>query len=1050
MNRSSGYREKGDGSKTGRRRLDKKEDEIIPIPEFDYSDLIDKYKLSLVGRMFHIYGRSVDALIKHMPKRHIWDVEGKVRGTNLGNNKFQFDFDCEQDLQKVLQRRPCHFNKWSFSLERWTPTIREDFPNSMLFWVVVSGVDVDGGRVRVYVNADEPLQFERRAGFANGDVIRVTLKYEDLHALIAFTCKRISHEEGTCPELSETQKEKNRLARIEQKKKEDKATREVFSFPSRYRHESVRSPDRNCLHVKQYGRNAPRDLQGAYARRGERSPQDLRDRITGHREAESKNAWNRLDKNSVSNDPRDRARYHPYHRGKEYDYSKREDEQSRSRVLSGHSNWNNNDKMIQHSVHPRDSQSVSRYSSGRRISPDSQRTLIVHYVGQSDRGYNRDLPRVSTQRINREWRPVRPSQGGDRKSPGEVMESGEKEMEAERRRIEKGKKSASHRRSKLIICEPVINNNPEMVQRSTVVVTAVQPETRVHDVHNRIQGGNVDDGMGKEKEQVKSTEGAESSVQVPEEDEEYMDEEAFEKMVELYTDPEPVLDEEMLNIDDLMEEEQELERKEKERESSNKKRELQQNTERMETRGEREEDDIRGQQIKKAVGKRSPNVAVPNQPRAGSTVVGASIDRDQERTLQREGKRKKVPRSLEIKGTTASKKLALRGCASPKSKVTRQSRLNMVRPTSQFPRNEVYPSALNGKKPSVPGSVVSQKPPTNNPSYGWSSLWTARSVLGEGLQRTIGTGADTNVWEDCWIPEELARPALPVGDEIDRDLRVHHLIIHETKCWNEPLIRELIVPEDVGKILAIRPSHIGRRYGYLWKHTKSGAYTVRSGYEVVNAKRKEDLLTEVQEPSITKLKSGLALSEARSWKMAQIVHGIEDEVGAEDQREDRVTTTAAEGREPRETRCQVDVSWTQEGATMGLGFMVLEGDRKCLLGLRNCTKAPSPLHAEGEGLVWAMKAMIRQGKRTMHFETDCAQLVSVIQNSEDWPAMTSVVEEISIESLHFECFSIAYIPRGMNQRADCLAKAVRARIDPFDCICVETPVWLAHVASLLE
>ena len=227
-------------------------------------------------------------------------------------------------------------------------------------------------------------------------------------------------------------------------------------------------------------------------------------------------------------------------------------------------------------------------------------------------------------------------------------------------------------------------------------------------------GGNVDDGMGKEKEQVKSTEGAEASVQVPEEDEEYMDEEAFEKMVELYTDPEPVLDEEMLNIDDLMEEEHELERKEKERESSNKKRELQQNTERMETRREREEEDIRGQQMKKAVGKRSPNVVVPNQPRAGSTVVGTSIDRDQEGTLQREGKRKKVPRSPEIKGTTASKKLALRGCASPNSKVTRQSRLNMVRPTSQFPRNEVYPSALNGKKPSVPGSVVSQKPPSKH------------------------------------------------------------------------------------------------------------------------------------------------------------------------------------------------------------------------------------------------------------------------------------------------------------------------------------------------
>lgn len=116
------------------------EDEIIPIPEFDYTYLIEKHKLTLVGHMFHIDGRSMDALIKHMPKKHICDMEGKVRGSNLGNNKFQFDFNSEQDLQKVLQRRPCHFNKWSFSLERWTPTIREDFPNSMMFWIEISGV----------------------------------------------------------------------------------------------------------------------------------------------------------------------------------------------------------------------------------------------------------------------------------------------------------------------------------------------------------------------------------------------------------------------------------------------------------------------------------------------------------------------------------------------------------------------------------------------------------------------------------------------------------------------------------------------------------------------------------------------------------------------------------------------------------------------------------------------------------------------------------------------------------------------------------------------
>ena len=42
----------------------------------------------------------------------------------------------------------------------------------------VDKVDVDNGRVRVKINMDEPLQFERRAGYANGDVIRVSLQYE--------------------------------------------------------------------------------------------------------------------------------------------------------------------------------------------------------------------------------------------------------------------------------------------------------------------------------------------------------------------------------------------------------------------------------------------------------------------------------------------------------------------------------------------------------------------------------------------------------------------------------------------------------------------------------------------------------------------------------------------------------------------------------------------------------------------------------------------------------------------------------------------------------
>ena len=336
------YRERNDRSRAGSSRQDRRrsqdKEEIIKVPEFDYTDLVKKYKLSLVGRMFHRDGRSVDALIKHMPKRSIWNVEGRVRGTNLGNNKFQFDFDKEEDLQKVLLRRPGHFNKWTFSLERWIPTIKEDYPNSLLLWVTITGVpthykkdepyrsigsalgevdtvDVEKGRVRVVVNADEPLQFERKAGYANGDVIKVSLIYEELHRY-CFTCKRISHEEGTCPELTPEQREANHIARLESKEKEELAAREAFSAPVRGR-ELHRGFESHARTIDTHPR-LPRDVdtdrrrQEQPQRREERTRYgqaqrkehgDLRSKILRKREDLAKNVWNRIDHSFEERNP---------------------------------------------------------------------------------------------------------------------------------------------------------------------------------------------------------------------------------------------------------------------------------------------------------------------------------------------------------------------------------------------------------------------------------------------------------------------------------------------------------------------------------------------------------------------------------------------------------------------------------------------------------------------------------------------------------------------------------------------------------------------------
>lgn len=224
------------GPSTVRCKLDS-EDEIICIPDCDLEAVADQFRLTLIGRVFHLQGRSIDALIHLLPRNRIWNVEGRVRGINLGNGRFEFDFGNEADLISVLNKRPCHFNQWSFALERWEPFTSGSFPNTIPFWVSVTGVPVhfwnnktfiaiskvlgkwtslDSKRAwfQVSVNVDMPLQFERRLEFSNGDIRRVTFAYDGLFRY-CYTCHLISHDESTCPQLTPEERELKRQQRAE-------------------------------------------------------------------------------------------------------------------------------------------------------------------------------------------------------------------------------------------------------------------------------------------------------------------------------------------------------------------------------------------------------------------------------------------------------------------------------------------------------------------------------------------------------------------------------------------------------------------------------------------------------------------------------------------------------------------------------------------------------------------------------------------------------------------------------------------------------------------
>lgn len=94
-----------------------------------------------------------------------------------------------------------------------------------------------------------------------------------------------------------------------------------------------------------------------------------------------------------------------------------------------------------------------------------------------------------------------------------------------------------------------------------------------------------------------------------------------------------------------------------------------------------------------------------------------------------------------------------------------------------------------------------------------------------------------------------------------------------------------------------------------------------------------------------------------------------------------------------------------------------------------------------------MQELIKKGIREIQIQTDCEQLVKIIRTDMDWPALAAELDEVKALSDEFEDFSVSYIPRTQNSRADSLAKGGRVReITSF--VHDFAPIWLAPEASL--
>ncbi|OMO54874.1 reverse transcriptase [Corchorus capsularis] len=119
----------------------------------------------------------------------------------------------------------------------------------------------------------------------------------------------------------------------------------------------------------------------------------------------------------------------------------------------------------------------------------------------------------------------------------------------------------------------------------------------------------------------------------------------------------------------------------------------------------------------------------------------------------------------------------------------------------------------------------------HNPSFVWRSLLAGREVLRGGSRWRVGNGYEIDVWSDNWLNKPPTfKPQAQIGT-ICHATTISSLMDYPGH-WDLDLLQELVVPEDVTRILCIPLSILPYRDTLIWNDTANGIYTIKSGYHV--------------------------------------------------------------------------------------------------------------------------------------------------------------------------------------------------------------------------
>ncbi|XP_010507162.1 PREDICTED: uncharacterized protein LOC104783743 [Camelina sativa] len=376
----------------------------------------------------------------------------------------------------------------------------------------------------------------------------------------------------------------------------------------------------------------------------------------------------------------------------------------------------------------------------------------------------------------------------------------------------------------------------------------------------------------------------------------------------------------------------------------------------------------------------------------------------------------------------------------------------------------------------------------SRPSY-WRSIHEAQNMIRQGLRAIIGTGESINIWQHQWLgakPAQAVYSTRNIPPELHQTVSrirvVKDLIEDCGREWKQDLISIILPEEAARKILQLRQGGRLTRDRYAWDYSRSGHYSVKSGYwvlsEIIN-KRNEcsssretvnHLLFKCTFSRLTWALSSFPVSPEGEWN-SLLFQGKEfsalelTEKAKEDEDEWRLqkppqqhteahqsTNSATTSWIPPPTdwiKCNSDGAWSENGTNTGLGWVVRNENGQVLwVEMRAMPRVNTVLESEIIALRNAVLMLSRFNYRKLIFESDSQQLVSIMNDGRDVPFLGPIIQDIRQAFQHFEEVKLHYTPRESNQVADKVARETISLENYVSRIFSLVPIWLKQLAEL--